>query len=195
VLSNGEAVFSGDPARGIESYIKSVDASDQIARRSLGTGEATIHRFSVLDEHGATTSECQYAQPYRLSIDLTVSPAFPEYDISITFMSRSQELVAQCHSGANRYRCRHSGERHRVEIAFDAQLLNPGRYWINVVVFDPSATRHLCWELAVTSLNVIGTFVGNAPVQLVGSWKTTPITMAGPAPASESWAARPKAVS
>jgi len=194
VLANGEAVFSGDPARGIESYIRSVDASDQIARRSLGTGEATIHRFSVLNEHGETTRECQYAQPFRLSMDLTVSPAFAEYDISITFMSRAQELVAQCHSGANRYRCRHSGERHRVEIAFDAQLLNPGRYWINVAVFDQSATRHLCWELAVTSFNVIGTFVGNAPVQLLGSWKSTPVTMNGQTPTAEPWAAQPKAL-
>jgi lipopolysaccharide transport system ATP-binding protein len=195
VLSNGQAVFSGDPAQGIESYLRSVDASDQIVRRSLGTGEATIHRFSVLDEHGDPTNECQYARPYRLSIDLTVSPAFPEYDISITFMSRAQELVAQCHSGANRYRCRHSGERHRVEIAFDAQLLNPGPYWINVVVFDSTARRHLCWELAVTSFNVIGTFVGNAPVQLVGSWETTPATMNGPTPTSEPLAPRrPKAL-
>jgi lipopolysaccharide transport system ATP-binding protein len=195
VLSNGETVFAGDPARGIESYIRSVDASSQLVRRSLGTGEATIDRFCILDEHGNTTNECQYAHPYRLSMDLTVSPAFAEYDISITFMSRAQELVAQCHSGANRYRCRHSGQRHRVEIAFDAQLLNPGRYWINVVVFDAAATRHLCWELAVTSLNVIGTFVGNAPVQLLGAWKTTPITMNGQTPTTEPWAARPKAVS
>jgi len=195
VLANGEAVYSGDPARGIERYIRSVDASDQIARRALGTGEATIHRFSVLNEHGETTQECQYARPFRLSMDLTVSPAFAEYDISITFMSRAQELVAQCHSGANRYRCRHSGERHRVEIAFDAQLLNPGRYWINVAVFDQSATRHLCWELAVTSFSVTGAFVGNAPVQLLGSWETTPVTMNGQAPAAEPLAARPTALS
>src|SRR5204863_7626076 len=33
VLADGEAVFSGDPASGIETYIKSVEASERIVRR------------------------------------------------------------------------------------------------------------------------------------------------------------------
>ena len=110
-------------------------------------------------------------------------------------MSRAQELVAQCHSRANRHRCRHDGRPHRVEIAFDAQLLNPGRYWINVAVFDQSATRHLCWEFAVKSFDVIGAFVGSAPVQLLGSWKTTPVTLNEQAPTADPRALRPKALS
>jgi homopolymeric O-antigen transport system ATP-binding protein len=195
VLSNGETVFSGDPAHGIETYFKTFDASEQVIHRSLGTGDARFHQLSILDEHGNPTSECRYARPYRLSMDLTVSSDFPDYDISVTFMSRTQELVAQCHSGASHHRYRHEGRQHRVEIEFDAQLLNPGRYWINVAVFDPSATRHLCWEFGVKSFTVIGTFIGSAPVQLRGKWKATPLTLGSQTPPAEPRAFGPKALS
>ena len=176
VLASGEAVFAGDPTQGIENLLRSIEAHDQIVRRSLGTGEATIHRLSLEDEHGRSIQESQYARPYRLSMDLTVSPDFPEYDISVTFMSRAQELVAQCHSKANRYRCHHDGQRHRVEIAFDAQLLNPGRYWLTVAIFDTSATRHLCWEFAAMQFTVTAGFIGSAPVQLLGAGIRSPRT-------------------
>ncbi len=138
---------------------------------------------------------CQYARPYRLSMDLTVSREFPEYDISVTYMSRTQELVAQCHSTANRYRCHHDGRRHRVEIAFDAQLLNPGRYWLNIAVFDKSATRHLCWELGVMQFTVVGEFIGSAPVQVLGTWHTAPVTRPGQTSTQESAVLPPKVVS
>ncbi len=195
VLSNGETVFSGDPALGIERYLKTIETSDQVVRRSLGTGEATIHRFCLLDEHGTQTSDCPHGRPFRLSMDLTVSPTFPEYDMSITFMSRSQELVAQCHSRASRHRCWHGGGRHRVDIEFDAQLLNPGHYWINVVVFDPSGTRHLCWEFGLMTFTVTGVFVGSAPVQMLPAWRTTPLTTAGVMPTEEPRSVGTKALS
>jgi len=194
-LSNGEAVFVGDPARGIDTYLRSVDASDRIAHRSIGTGEAAIERFAVLDEAGDPTDQSQYGRPYRISMDVTVSSAYEEYEVSITMMSRAQELVAQCHSGANRQRCRNTGQAQHIEIAFDAQLLNPERYWINVVVFDVSATRHLCWELAIASFSVVGGFVGSAPVQLIGRWTSTPATVPPLTPAPEPALVRPKAIS
>jgi len=195
VLSHGETVFSGDPAPGIESYYRSLEDCDPVVHRSLGTGDATLHGLSVLDEHGNSTTECQYARPYRLSMDLTVSQEFPEYDLSVTFMSRAQELVAQCHSRANRERCRNDGGRHRVDIAFNAQLLNPGRYWINVAVFDQSATRHLCWEFGVAQFTVHGGFVGSAPVQMLATWRMTPVTDRDAASTAELPAAPPNVLS
>jgi lipopolysaccharide transport system ATP-binding protein len=173
VLSNGETSFSGDPVAGIETYLRSIDGTDSVIHRSLGTGEAVIHRLAIQDERGVTVSECQYSRPWRLSIDITVSAAFPEYDVSVTFMARTQELVAQCHSRANRERLRHDGGRHRIELDFSAQLLNPGRYWLNVAVFDKSGTRHLCWEFGILQFTVVGGFIGNAPVQMVASWHTS----------------------
>jgi len=195
VLSHGETIFSGDPTQGIESYYRSIEACEPVVHRSLGTGEATLHNFSLLDEHGNSTTECQYARPYHLSLDLTVAPEFPEYDISITFMSRAQELVAQCHSRANREQCRNDGGRRRVEIAFNAQLLNPGRYWINVAVFDRSATRHLCWEFGVAQFTVHGGFVGSAPVQMLATWRTTPVVVRDEASAAELQVTPPNVLS
>jgi lipopolysaccharide transport system ATP-binding protein len=179
VLSNGEAVFAGDPVRGIESYFRSVESSDQVVRRSLGTGEATLERLALEDDQGNSTDVCQSGRPFQLSIDLTVSNEYPEYDISLTFMSRAHELIAQCHSTANRYHCRHDGRRHRHVIAFDAQLLNPGVYWLNVAVFDTTGTRHLCWEFAAMQFTVVGEFIGSAPVQILGAWQTAPIPVSG----------------
>jgi lipopolysaccharide transport system ATP-binding protein len=179
-LSRGEAVFLGDPTRAIERYLTSVEASNDPIRQTLGTGEATIHRFEVLDEHGRATGECRHGRPYRLSMDLTVLPAFPEYSISVSFMTRAREIVAQCRSSAGPWMGRHDGEPQRVEVAFDAQLLNPGRYSVSVVVFDGPGTRHLCWDLAVASFTVVGSEVGNAPVQLLGDWAAKPLPCPAP---------------
>jgi len=184
VLSNGEAIFTGEPVAGIETYLRTIDGSDGIVHRSLGTGEAVIHRLALEDENGASVSDLHYSRPWRLCMDLTVSAAFTEYDVSVTFMSRAQELVAQCHSRANRQRLQHDGRRHRVEIAFDAQLLNPGRYWINIAVFDRSGTRHLCWEFGITQFTVVGPFIGSAPLQMLGSWHTTPLGTKSVVPSS-----------
>ena len=174
VLSNGEAIFSGLPEAGIETYLRSIDGRDAVVHRSLGTGEAVIHRLSIEDERGVTVTECQYSRPWRLSMDITVSAAFPEYDVSVTFMSGAQELVAQCHSRANRERLQHDGSRHRIVLDFSAQLLNPGRYWLNVAVFDKSSIRHLCWEVGILQFTVVGGFIGTAPVQMVASWSREP---------------------
>jgi len=186
VLSNGEAVFAGDPAAGIEKYLRSIDGTDGVVHRSLGTGEAVIHRLAIEDERGNNVTECQYARPWRLSMDITVSAAFPEYDVSVTFMSRAQELVAQCHSRANRELLQHDGGRCRIELDFPAQLLNPGRYWLNVAVFDKSGTRHLCWEFGILQFTVVGGFMGTAPVQMVARWRTTPVGTDQQMPVRES---------
>jgi len=186
VLSNGEAIFSGLPEAGIETYLRSMDGRDAVVHRSLGTGEAVIHRLSIEDERGVTVTECQYSRPWRLSMDITVSSAFPEYDVSVTFMSGSQELVAQCHSRANRERLQHDGSRHRIVLEFSAQLLNPGRYWLNVAVFDKSGIRHLCWEFGILQFTVVGGFIGTAPVQMVASWYTTPVGFDEQTPTRES---------
>jgi hypothetical protein len=119
-------------------------------------------------------------------MDITISAAFPEYDVSVTFMSSTQELVAQCHSRANRERLQHDGRPHRIVLDFSAQLLNPGRYWLNVAVFDKSGMRHLCWEFAVLQFTVVGGFVGTAPVQMVASWHTTPVGLDEQTPRAES---------
>ena len=185
VLSNGEAIFSGQPAAGIETYIR-IDARDAVVHRSLGTGEAVIHRLSIEDERGLGVTECQSSRPWRLSMDITVSAAFPEYDVSVTFMSSAQELVAQCHSRANRERLQHDGGLHRIELDFPAQLLNPGRYWLNVAVFDQSGTRHLCWEFGILQFTVVGGFIGTAPVQMVANWHTTPLDAGEQTPVGES---------
>lgn len=185
VLSNGEAIFSGEPVAGIEAYLRSVDGSDNVVHRSLGTGEAVIHRLSIEDERGVSVTECQYSRPWRLSMDITVSAAFREYDVSVTFMSKAQELVAQCHSRANRERLQHDGRRCRIELDFSAQLLNPGRYWLNVAVFDKSGTRHLCWEFGILQFTVVGGFVGTAPVQMFAHWHMTPVSTDQQPPAPE----------
>ena len=186
VLSHGEAIFSGLPEAGIETYLRSIDGRDAVVHRSLGTGEAVIHRLSIEDERGVPVTECQYSRPWRLSMDITVSAAFPEYDVSVTFMSGAQELVAQCHSRANRERLQHDGNRHRIVLEFSAQLLNPGRYWLNVAVFDKSGIRHLCWEFGILQFTVVGGFIGTAPVQMVASWYTTSVGFDEQTPSQES---------
>lgn len=172
VLARSQAIFDGDTAAGIQCYFKLFEDEGGGTPRSLGSGEATVHAVAMTDQHGNCITECRYGMSYRLRLDLSVNPVYSEYHVVVAFMTASQELVAQCHSKLNGQALKNAGGRQHIELEFDSQLLNPGRYFINLFVFDGRMLRHLAWEVGLLEFSVHGPFMGMAPVQLRANWRS-----------------------
>ena len=174
LLQEGQVRFDGPPVRGIEQYHAMFAQQARVARRSLGNGGVTLHGAQLLNDDGESVSVCAHGARYRLRFDLTVAPEYTEYHMSVDFKTMAQEFVAQCASKLNGQGFENPGGRHTVELVFDAQLLNPGRYIISLVILDENPLRHLCWEVGLLEFAVKGLFVGAAPVQLVAKWNLLP---------------------
>ena len=92
-------------------------------------------------------------------------------------MNQSMELIAQCHSRYNFRLFRNNGELQCIKLTISEILLNPGKYFVNVIVFDSSNQRHLAWYRGIKSFAVEGDFVGSANIQLVGIWESKMVSL------------------
>jgi lipopolysaccharide transport system ATP-binding protein len=171
VLTQGRAIFDGDTAPGIHKYFKLFENEGLPARRSLGSGGARVYSAVIVDKDGITVTECQHGAVYRLRLELSVDQAYPEYHVVAAFMTNSHELVAQSHSRLGGQALQNLGVRQQLEVDLDASLLNPGRYFINLFVFDGLMQRHLAWETCLIEFLVAGPFMGMAPVQFRADWR------------------------
>jgi len=91
--------------------------------------------------------------------------------ISVTFMSQEINSVAQCHSKYNNFILRNDGNKKSIMIEIDNLILNPGKYYLNIIAFDKDNTLHLAWHYAARKITVVGDFHGGAPVQFSPKWK------------------------
>ncbi len=171
VLVQGRVVFDGDTATGIQRYFKLFEGDGPSMRRSLGSGEARVYSAVIMDRDDVQTDECQHGVVYRLRMELSVDPDYSEYHVVAAFMSESHELMAQSHSRLSGRALHNLGARQQLEVSLDASLLNPGRYFINLFIFDGQMRRHLAWESCLLEFSVSGPFMGMAPVQFPADWR------------------------
>lgn len=174
LMEHGKTAFLGDPAAGVAQYNNRVGGSD-IVKQSLGTGDANISNVHILDEHGKIITACEHGQPYSLVFDLEIAHAYHEYILSVKFTDASRNQVAEWHSKTNNITLSNNGEPQRHKIDFQAQLLNPGQYFLNIVVLDKKSMRHLCWEIGLLNFTVRGVYTGSSPIQLLGGYVQTPL--------------------
>ncbi len=172
VLDRGHLLFDGDVAEGVEMYCKLFALQQP---RTLGTGEARIQNLRVLDADGRPTQAVRHAEPARVAFDVQLAPEYDEYLVSVTFASRQMELVGQCHSAYCGERLTNDGRARHIEVDLPALHLNPGLYYVSVIVFDSANVRHLAWLHAGCQIQVRGEFVGSAPMQWRGEWSVEPI--------------------
>ncbi len=174
VLKNSEVTFDGETSKGIELYS---DMFEHVGceNKRLGTGEASISSLHLRQGKEMDPYALRFGDSVTIAFDLQVSPLYEEFLVSISFMNRDGHLTAQLHSGYNGISLRNDGGLMHVEILIPSLNLNPGKHAFGIIVFDKDNVRHLCWEYAAKSFRVDGSFVGSAPVQIVGKWKTTSI--------------------
>jgi len=170
VLHQGHNVFQGAAEEAIQHYFSLFADEKSGIQAPVGSGEASIERFEL---YGATSDKkttFQYGEPLTISFDTKVAPRHDTFLISLTIVNQERQLVAQCHSGYNDAVLKNNGLPMNIRLSIPQLLLNPGKYAINIIVFDNTNREYLAWYLSIKELTVTGDFVGGAAVQLIGEW-------------------------
>ena len=98
---------------------------------------------------------------------------YDEFIVSLSFASKEMNLIAQCHSKYNNVTISNDGNDKIISIEIPNISLNPGEYYLNIIVFNAENNRQLCWHYAERIITVSGEFIGGAPVQYIGKWRLT----------------------
>lgn len=171
VLKKGSILYEGGTADAIQAYYSVFE--DFIKPKQLGTGEARVTNFKLTDRDGNEAESFTYGQPITMTFDVEVDQKYPEFLASLTFMGRGGELIAQCHSGYHSLELPNRGGPMRLEVTIPQLQLNPDTYGINLIIFDKTNNRHLCWLYGTKELKVNGPFVGSASIQWLADWKVS----------------------
>ncbi len=167
VLNHGKLVSNGLAMSGIEAFNDLFHDHKMVIS---GTREAEISNLVLLNKNGTPTERFFYNELFELQFDITVSENYDEFKISLTFMNQDTNLIAQSHSEYNDQVFKNNGKKHRITVKIDRLILNPGKYYMNIIVFDKTNTKHLVWHYAAKKFKVSGGFQGGAPVQFVSDW-------------------------
>jgi lipopolysaccharide transport system ATP-binding protein len=167
VLNNGHFVFQGPPEEAVQRYTSQCDIKN--VQVVAGSGEARIEGLEIYSTNYKKDS-FRYGDPLTISFDVTVSPKYKSFLISLAFVNQVTELVAQCHSGYNNIVLKNKGKSKTIRVTIPKLLLNPGRYLLNIIIFDGTNRKHLVWYRAIKKFNVVGNFIGDASIQLFGLW-------------------------
>jgi len=170
VLSKGKVAFNGSTPDAIREYVEKI-SSTCFEPKLLGSGDAVVESIEVAGQSGTDPVACSHGNPLDVSLGLRVAPTFQRFVIVVQFMGLDGAYVAQCHSGYNHHVFENTGETARVQVRIPSVTLNPGRYYMTILVYDESNTRQLAHLHAVRELRVGGHFVGSTAAQWQGQWE------------------------
>ncbi len=170
VLDRCRGISLSEPPQGIERYNSLFPDMQTVV---AGTGEAKIEQLTLLDSHNRSTETFAYNEAMRIRFNLEVADCHEEYVISITFMNADSNLLAQCHSRYNNVTLTNTKKPGTVSVSIQNLPLNPGIYYINIIVFDKNNTKHLLWLYSAKKIIVTGDFHGGAPIQFSAAWEQT----------------------
>jgi len=167
VLNKGKCIFIGNTPQGIEKYQALFPAQKSMI---AGTDEAQVENIKTLDKSQKETNTFNYGDSLTISFDAKVSPSYNNFIASISIATQQMEILGQCHSSYNNIEIKNDGKQKHFDITIPEILLNPGHYYISLIIFDEANTRHLSWNYAVKKINVLGDFAGSAPMQWRAKW-------------------------
>lgn len=170
LLNCGKKVFKGEPTRAIAEYNALFEHKEKVIRGDSGT---CLSNVVLMDSHGHETDVFTWCERFAIECDLVVSEKHEEVSLSVTFMGQDGALAAQCHSSYNKVRMKSAGKRCRIRLEIDCLDLNPGIYYLNLIVYDKTDNRQLFWLYAGKKFKVSGDFCGGASIQFPGQWKVS----------------------
>ncbi|MFO8055894.1 MAG: ABC transporter ATP-binding protein [bacterium] len=168
VLDEGKVVHNGKIEKGILKYKEFFPSPESSV---IGTGEARITNLAVKKSSHEVSQSFQYGEKMLISFDVEVDRIYEEYIISISLSSHFHEIVAQCHSLYNNVIIKNNGTVKHIEVLSPELCLNPGTYYLNIIVFDPQNIRHLCWMKSCSVIRIEGEFIGGAYIIWDAEWK------------------------
>ena len=167
LLNHGKKVFHGEPFRAIAEYNSLFECQKKIIS---GDEEVDVSNLRLLDGNNNICDSFCWRDRFVVEFDICVSERYEEFSLSFTFMGQDGSLSAQCHSSYNNVRLWNSGCFQKVRLDIDSIELNPGIYYLNLIVYDKTDNRQLLWLYACKKFEVTGSFCGGASVQLMGNW-------------------------
>ncbi len=166
VQRQGLTKFLGKTHEGIQLYNNMFGEQET---KTAGTGEAKIHNIKI--KSGAETDIFKYNDSFHVKFDLEVNSDYETYIISLGIMGQDGSLIAQCHSKYNNTVFKNDGRKNKITLVIEKLMLNPGTYYLNIIVFDEGNNKHLLWIYAAKEFIVKGDFFGGCPIQLDAAWR------------------------
>lgn len=167
LLNRGQKIFQGTPPQAIAEY----NALFEIDRKKVrGDEGANIDNLILLDHNNCVCDTFNWCDRFVVEFDLSVSKKHKEVSLSFTFMGQDSATAAQCHSSYNSVKIENAYKTNQVRLEIDSLNLNPGVYYLNLIVYDKTDNRQLLWLYADRKFEVVGNFCGGASVQLMGHW-------------------------
>lgn len=172
LMKNGKAVYQGkDVPEGIENYYSSFEAKKGII---TGSGRATIHSIELESNGKRGIQQINYIDDLTIHLHVTIDPKIENPVCNISFLSQELQIIAQCNSSFNRTTIRNISEAFQLAVKIPIINFNPGIYLLSVAITDEFRSEVLIQHYAVQTLEVLGNFIGLAPVQLKGLWEVRP---------------------
>ncbi len=168
LLNRGQKTFQGTPPQAIAEYNTLFEIAPKKVR---GDEVADIDNLILLDHNNCVCDTFNWCNRFVVEFDLSVSKKHTEVSLSFTFMGQDGATAAQCHSSYNSVKIENSFKSNRVRLKIDSLNLNPGVYYLNLIVYDKTDNRQLLWLYAERKFEVVGNFCGGASVQLMGHWQ------------------------
>ncbi len=171
VLNKGEISFQGNPEDAIQHYYSLVDTEKLSAKHLSAVNEAEVKEVSLINSEGRDTDVVGYNVPVIFSFCAKIPREYKKFIVSVIFVSQGMELVAQCNSKFSDVLLENDGTPKQIKISIPKLLLKPGKYSINLTIFDESNQRYLYWDHHAKNFRVEGGFVGGSSVQFDAEWK------------------------
>lgn len=173
VMDHGAEVYqSCKVAEGIEIYYSQLGHIDQIVS---GSGNAEIHEIRIFThpDKPDENDELRVSFLSDLFVDVTfsISEGISKAILNISFMTRDMLPIAQCYSKSCDFEIENNGKHIRTRLKLPRLQFNPGIYLMAVTIIDESRGELLTRKDAAKTIQVVGSFIGNTPVQLIGEWQ------------------------
>ncbi len=171
VLHKGKVSYCGSPDQSIQKYQALLDKEKIEDRDCLLNSGAQVENIILLNENNEETDSFHYADSFAIAFDTKVLPSYKTFLVSVTFHSQELGVVAQSDSKHNGVVIENNGMRMRIRVKIPKLLLNPGRYAINLTLFDDRHQKYLFWDNRAKCFSVNGSFVGLGNIQFQGEWE------------------------
>jgi lipopolysaccharide transport system ATP-binding protein len=168
VLQKGKVHFKGDANKSISIYNELFDFKEQ---EIGGTREASISNVVIKDENGCEQYNLRFDSQINIDFNLEISRKYEAFHASIGFMGQDGSFITECHSGYNGFKFHNSGGLISISLCLQSINLNPGNYYLAVVISDEKNTRPLLWHPSALKFKVEGDFFSGAPTQMKGEWQ------------------------
>lgn len=170
LLDKGRRVCEGAPYSVISEYNSLFSYKEKIV---VSEDDTAVENLVILDSKNAPKTTFNWCDELNVEFDLSLPEKIEEASISITFMGQDGSLIAQCQSSYSQVMIRNTYPVNRVRLELDRLELNPGIYYLSMIVYDKTNHRQLFWLTAGKKFKVVGDFFGGAATQLNGRWAVT----------------------